>query len=55
MDAFQDPVIDTTSYIVMPLLRPFDNPEFSTIGEVIDFVTQILEVCGQLSCGFVLC
>ena len=44
LDAFKDPVHCDVSYIVMPLLRPFDDPEFGTIGEVIDFVTQLLEV-----------
>ena len=44
LDAFRNPVSPDVSYIVMPLLRPFDNPEFGAIGEVIDFVTQILEV-----------
>jgi hypothetical protein len=28
----------------MPLLRPFDDPEFGAVGEVVDFVTQMLEV-----------
>jgi len=46
LDAFQDPVIPDFSYIVMPLLRLFDNPEFGAMGEVIDFVTQLLEVGG---------
>jgi len=45
LDAFQDAGFPAVvSYIVMPLLRPFDNPEFGAIGEVIDFVTQVLEV-----------
>ena len=30
-------------YIVMPVLRPFDDPNFTTFGEVIDFVNQTLE------------
>jgi len=44
LDAFLDPFNPGVSYIVMPLLRRFDNPEFGAIGEVIDFVTQVLEV-----------
>ena len=28
----------------MPPLRPYDDPEVGFVGEVIDFVTQILEV-----------
>ena len=31
-------------YIVMPVLRPFDEPEFVWGAEVIDFVNQTLEV-----------
>ena len=31
--------------MVMPYLRPFNDPEFRTIGEVVDFVSQTLEVC----------
>ena len=50
LDAFQDTVFPVVvSYIVMPLLRPFDNPEFGAIGEVIDFITQVLEVHQYLS------
>ncbi|KAF9461620.1 kinase-like domain-containing protein [Collybia nuda] len=41
--SFQDPEKPGTSYIVMPLLRQFDDPEFGSLGEVVDFVTQILE------------
>ncbi|KAG5641208.1 hypothetical protein DXG03_005767 [Asterophora parasitica] len=29
--------------MVMPILRPFDDPDFGARGEVVDFVTQILE------------
>ena len=47
LDAFLDPIIPEVSYIVMPLLRRFDSPEFGVIGEVIDFVTQVLEVRSQ--------
>lgn len=45
-DSFADPVSPEVElqYLVMPLLRPFDDPEFWAIGEVVDFVTQILEV-----------
>ena len=31
-------------YIVMPVFRPFNEPNFTTFGEVIDFVNQTLEV-----------
>ena len=30
--------------IVMPLLRPFNNPRFETFGEFVRFFTQICEV-----------
>ncbi|KAH0826181.1 hypothetical protein J3R83DRAFT_5613 [Lanmaoa asiatica] len=30
-------------YMVMPVLRPFDEPNFTSFGEVIDFVDQTLE------------
>jgi hypothetical protein len=30
--------------IVLPLLRPFDRPQFQTFGEFIAFFTQICEV-----------
>ena len=30
--------------LVMPLLRPFEEPPFETIGEAIDFFQQVLEV-----------
>ncbi|KAG2074002.1 hypothetical protein BDR04DRAFT_1140861 [Suillus decipiens] len=29
--------------LVLPLLRPFDNPPFETIGEIIDFTLQVFE------------
>jgi hypothetical protein len=39
-----DPGDDSVSYIVMPFLRLSENPPFETVGEVADFVDQILEV-----------
>lgn len=42
--SFNDPIILDIKYIVMPLLRPFDDPDFGALGEVVDFVTQALEV-----------
>ncbi|KAG5640937.1 hypothetical protein DXG03_006599 [Asterophora parasitica] len=44
LDSFHDPDDPETRYIVMPLLRPFDDPDFEVVGEVVDFVTQLLEV-----------
>lgn len=45
LDSFQDPFLPEIDYIVMPVLRPYDDPEFLAVGEVVDFTTQILEVC----------
>jgi hypothetical protein len=33
------------SFVVMPFLRPIDDPPFVCAGEVCDFIDQILEVC----------
>lgn len=30
--------------LVMPLMRAYDNPEFVTVGEAVDFFSQIFEV-----------
>lgn len=35
--------------LVMPLLRPFDDPWFETYGEVVAFFTQMLNVCDPAS------
>ncbi|KAF8897935.1 hypothetical protein BD779DRAFT_410192 [Infundibulicybe gibba] len=43
LDAFRDPVSPNIEYIVMPLLRPFDDPSFWFVGETIDFITQTIE------------
>ena len=44
LDSFRDPISPGVRYLVMPLLRPYNEPEFGVVGEVIDFTTQILEV-----------
>ena len=41
---FQDHQNPKVSYIVMPFLRPANNPPFETVKEIIDYVDQILEV-----------
>ena len=33
------------AFIVMPILRNFDDPSFETVDEVVEFIRQILEVC----------
>lgn len=30
--------------LIMPYLRPFNNPTFETLDEVMDFIRQTLEV-----------
>ena len=44
LDSFRDPILPEVEYIVMPLLRPYNDPDFCFVGEVVDFVTQLLEV-----------
>lgn len=34
-------------FIVMPLLRSFDSPDFESVDEALDFVHQTLEVRNQ--------
>ena len=41
---FEDHNNDQVSYIVMPFLRPANDPVFEFVKEIIDFVDQILEV-----------
>ncbi|RPD57821.1 hypothetical protein L226DRAFT_617158 [Lentinus tigrinus ALCF2SS1-7] len=43
LDAFPDPLFPERSLLVMPYLRPFNDPEFIVVGDVIDFVSQMLE------------
>lgn len=44
-DVLPDPFNSGRSLLVMPFLRPFNDPPFYMAGEVIDFVDQTLEVC----------
>ena len=41
---FKDPEDEEISYIVMPFLRPMDDPPFEYVKEIVDFTDQILEV-----------
>ncbi|KAI0828174.1 kinase-like protein [Trametes gibbosa] len=41
-----DPFDKQLSLMVMPFLRPFDDPEFTTIGEVVEFIDQMVEPLG---------
>jgi hypothetical protein len=43
-EALQVPDDDDKTIIVMPLLRKYRDPRFDTIGEVVEFFTQIFEV-----------
>ncbi|KII88221.1 hypothetical protein PLICRDRAFT_110166 [Plicaturopsis crispa FD-325 SS-3] len=43
IDVIPDPKSRNLSYLVMPLLRPFDDPDFCFVGEVIDFIGQTLQ------------
>lgn len=47
LDVLADPFDKSLSLMVMPYLRPFNDPEFTAIGEVVDFIGQTLEVCLQ--------
>lgn len=46
LEVLDDPHDPELSLMVMPYLRPIHDPEFTTVGEVIDFVNQTLEVYG---------
>ncbi|KAI0753329.1 kinase-like domain-containing protein [Daedaleopsis nitida] len=43
LDVIPDPFDPEWSLLVMPYLRPFNDPPFYTVGEVIDFIDQTLE------------
>ncbi|OSC97551.1 kinase-like protein [Trametes coccinea BRFM310] len=43
LDTFDDPLDQSKTLMVMEYLRPFNDPEFVMIGDVIDFVSQMLE------------
>lgn len=42
-DVFIDSITPHIQYMVMPVLRRFDDPEFVTVGEVVEFISQVLE------------
>jgi len=44
IDSFTDENEPEISFLVMPLLRRFDDPEFYTVEEALDFMKQTLEV-----------
>ena len=47
-DVLEVPDRPNEDILVMPLLRRLDEPPFKTVGEVVDFVTQVFEVCSSL-------
>lgn len=50
---FSDRKSPDIQFMVMPVLRRFDDPEFMFGCEVIDFVSQVLEVrCTVMWCVF---
>ncbi|KAI0733407.1 kinase-like domain-containing protein [Fomitopsis betulina] len=43
LDVFQDEENGYITYLVMPLLRHIDDPPIEAVGDVVDFVDQLLE------------
>ena len=43
-DIMADPYEPQMSLMVMPYLRPFNDPDFGTVDEVMEFIRQSLEV-----------
>jgi serine/threonine protein kinase len=48
-DVFASPTETQLLFLVMPLLRAFNDPPFAAVEEVVDFVDQILQVHFTLS------
>jgi hypothetical protein len=44
MDVFASPTEAQILFLVMPLLRAFNDPPFAAVEEVVDFIDQILQV-----------
>ena len=54
LDYFEDENLAEYGILVMPLFRPFDDPEFHSIDEVLEFMRQTLEVrFASQHCGLV--
>ena len=49
LDVLSDPIDDKLKLIVLPLLRPFDDPEFETVGEAVACLQQLFKA-RRLSC-----
>ena len=50
-DVFPDNVDPRASNIVMPLLRRVTNPPFQFVADIVDFVDQLIVVCGASGAG----
>lgn len=46
-EVLQIPNAEDLLILVLPFLRPFDNPPFDTIGESVDYFSQVFEVSIQ--------
>ena len=44
VDYFEDESLSDYGFLVTPIMRDFDSPEFLSIDEVLEFVRQTLEV-----------
>ena len=44
LETFPDPLNPDITLMVMPYLRPCNDPEFGNVGEVVDFIDQTIEV-----------
>ncbi|PIL33731.1 hypothetical protein GSI_04356 [Ganoderma sinense ZZ0214-1] len=44
LEVLQDPFEPQRALVVMPYLRPFNEPDFEAVGEVVDFIHQTLEL-----------
>ncbi|KAI0657802.1 kinase-like domain-containing protein [Cubamyces menziesii] len=43
LEVLDDPLDPGRSLLVMPYLRPYDNPEFNVVADVVDFAMQTLK------------
>lgn len=44
LELIQDDEDPSLSYMVMPFLRLMDDPPFDSVGDIVEFTNQILEV-----------
>lgn len=44
LEVMQDPQDPDIQIIVMPFLRPYNDPKFGTVGEAVEFFRQAFEV-----------